>query len=481
MSTYTDNTGIEKIDTGAQSGTWGVTTNTNFDIIDRALNGVVSITLTGTTHTLTTNDGSTSDGQYKLLEFGGSLGATNTITIAPNDAEKIYFVRNNTTGGQDIVLTQGSGGNVTVANGKTKIVYADGAGSGAAVSDFTDKLQMANVAINGGAIDGAVIGGATPAAGSFTTITGSGDVTIDTNTLKVDTANNRVGILQAVPTVPLEVGGQIYSSSGGFKFPDSTVQTTAAVGGSAKFAVTTGSSNVYALPLSPALGSYTAGDVIYFQANFTNTASSTINVNSLGAKTIKTVYGDTLVGGEIVSGGIYNITYDGTDFIITNSYAKSRGAYVSVNSTLGSMTVAHDTWTYCTFSSGNILFDTSGMANATSNRFEIPTDAKAVLCNMMVVDSFGALDWIGCGWVRRTGFGSPTNSQVNWTTTITDGRTVTTNAYELVNCTAVFELPAQGTTASADPYNVYPWLYAYRTSGTGSTYMVYNASVTILE
>ena len=33
-STYTTNLGIEKIATGEQSGTWGTTTNTNFDLID---------------------------------------------------------------------------------------------------------------------------------------------------------------------------------------------------------------------------------------------------------------------------------------------------------------------------------------------------------------------------------------------------------------------------------------------------------------
>ena len=40
MSTYTTRTGIEKPATGTQSGTWGDTTNTNFDIIDTALNAV---------------------------------------------------------------------------------------------------------------------------------------------------------------------------------------------------------------------------------------------------------------------------------------------------------------------------------------------------------------------------------------------------------------------------------------------------------
>jgi hypothetical protein len=134
-STYTVNSGIELITTGEQSGTWGDTTNTNLQIIDRLTNGVGDITLSGTTHTLTTSDGVLSDGHYKVLVFGGSPSGTNTVTITPNDQEKIFFVVNNS--GESVVLTQGSGGNVTVADGGTAVVYADGAGSGAAVVDIS--------------------------------------------------------------------------------------------------------------------------------------------------------------------------------------------------------------------------------------------------------------------------------------------------------------------------------------------------------
>jgi hypothetical protein len=130
-STYTTNTGIEKPGTGEQSGTWGITTNTNFDIIDRAANGVGSISLTGTTHTLTTLDGTLSDGMFKVLVFGGTPSGTNTVTIAPSDAQKLYFVRNNS--GESVVLTQGSGSSVTVVDGQAAVVYADGGGASAAV------------------------------------------------------------------------------------------------------------------------------------------------------------------------------------------------------------------------------------------------------------------------------------------------------------------------------------------------------------
>ena len=134
-STYAVNTGIELIADGEQSGTWGDTTNTNLQIVDRLTSGVGSITLSGTTHTLSTSDGALSEGQYKVLVFGGSPSGTNTVTVSPNDQSKQYFIVNNS--GQSVIISQGSGSNVTVANGATDIIYCDGAGSGAAVSSLT--------------------------------------------------------------------------------------------------------------------------------------------------------------------------------------------------------------------------------------------------------------------------------------------------------------------------------------------------------
>ena len=162
-STFTDNGGIEKIGLGEQAGSWGTTTNTNFDIIDRLINGVGAIALSGTTHTLTTSDGSLSDGMFKVLVLGGSPSGTNTITISPNNADKLYFVKNGTS--QTATFTQGSGGNVSIAAGKGAIIFADGAGSGAAVTDLTALFTTSQ------AIDGVNIGATTPGTGAFTALT----------------------------------------------------------------------------------------------------------------------------------------------------------------------------------------------------------------------------------------------------------------------------------------------------------------------
>ena len=134
MSDYTESLGLELPTTGSRSGTWGTMTNTNMQIIDRGVGGVGAITLSGTTHTLTTSDGSLSDGQYKVLVLGGSPSGTNTITIDPNDQDKIYFIVNNS--GEAAIIKQGSGSTVTIADGASDIVFADGAGSGAAVTSL---------------------------------------------------------------------------------------------------------------------------------------------------------------------------------------------------------------------------------------------------------------------------------------------------------------------------------------------------------
>lgn len=140
-SSYTNNTGIEQPGSGEQAGTWGTTTNTNFDIIDDALNGVVSIALTGD-KTITTNDGSTGDGTHKVLLFTGSLSSGATITISSNSRQKVYLVKNDS--GQTLTFTQGSGGDATVVNGEIAWIFADGLGASAEVTKAVFHPELAN-------------------------------------------------------------------------------------------------------------------------------------------------------------------------------------------------------------------------------------------------------------------------------------------------------------------------------------------------
>jgi hypothetical protein len=135
-STYTANTGIEKIGSGEQAGSWGTTTNTNFDIIDDALNGVITLTISGNT-TLTSSDGTLSNGHHKVLLLSGTPSGAFNLTIDPNDQQKWYFINNATGQVATVLQGGGSGTTVTINNGTSAIVYADGSGSNANVGTIS--------------------------------------------------------------------------------------------------------------------------------------------------------------------------------------------------------------------------------------------------------------------------------------------------------------------------------------------------------
>lgn len=144
-STYTTNNGLLKPGEGEMSNTWGGEINSKMtDFVDVALDGVVTLSLTGTTHALAITDGVASDGRNRILLCTGSLSANNTITLSPNDAEKYFFIYNGTTGGYSVVFAQGggSGSTVTIANGYWAIVRCDGTGTNANVTRVLDSLEI---------------------------------------------------------------------------------------------------------------------------------------------------------------------------------------------------------------------------------------------------------------------------------------------------------------------------------------------------
>ena len=141
MSSYDNDLRLEEIVTGAQSGTWGDTTNVNLKLIAEAFSyGTEAIS--GTTHDTTIANGVSDPGRSMYLKYTGSLSSACTISLLPNTVSKVWIIENATSGSQNIIISQGSGANVTIANGKTKAVYTDGAGSGAAVYDAFASLDL---------------------------------------------------------------------------------------------------------------------------------------------------------------------------------------------------------------------------------------------------------------------------------------------------------------------------------------------------
>jgi hypothetical protein len=203
-STYTVNLGIEKPATGEQSGTWGDTTNVNFDIIDQAVNGSERVTLTsagtsGSPNDLNIVNGSTtsSEGRNKWIEIysASDLGGSAYVRLVPNDAEKILFIRNSLAGSQSVLLFQGTynaSNDIEIPAGVDMVVKFDGAGASATVTDVFTKLRATEITtptltagtadINGGSVDGATVGAASASTGAFTTLTASTSLNIAAST-----------------------------------------------------------------------------------------------------------------------------------------------------------------------------------------------------------------------------------------------------------------------------------------------------------
>ena len=187
-STYGNDLRLEEIGDGEQSGTWGATTNTNLELIAEALSfGTEAITTNADTHTTTIADGATDPGRSLYLKYTGTLDSTCTITIAPNSISKTWYIENGTSGSQSIIISQGSGANVTIPTGQTKVVYSDGAGSGAAMAEI-GTLGVTNLAVTTNATVGGTLGVTGVLTGTSLDISGNVDIdgTLETDALSIN-------------------------------------------------------------------------------------------------------------------------------------------------------------------------------------------------------------------------------------------------------------------------------------------------------
>ena len=239
-STFTPNLGIQKPGTGDQAGSWGNTVNTNSDILDRGVNGVVTLTLSGTSSTLTTEQGTLSNGQYKALYLAGSPSGTHTITIDPNTAQKSYFVANTTA--QSVIFTQGSGGNVTIPSGCTAILQSNGAGSTATVSSLTNTLSMSAVKITGGTITGitdlAVADGGTGASTLTGYVQGNGTAALTASATIPSTAITGLGTMAAQAASAVAITGGTITGITDLAVADGGTGASTGAGAIANFGLT---------------------------------------------------------------------------------------------------------------------------------------------------------------------------------------------------------------------------------------------------
>ena len=126
MATYTTRLRLEKQVTGENSNTWGTRLNTNvFSLVDTAIAGYTSVSLAGSTVTLSVENGSADSARSAMLELHGTL--TSNVGVVIPSVSKQYLVRNATGGSFTVTIKAAGGTGTAVTQGTTGIVYCDGA------------------------------------------------------------------------------------------------------------------------------------------------------------------------------------------------------------------------------------------------------------------------------------------------------------------------------------------------------------------
>jgi hypothetical protein len=354
MAVYTNDLRLKEITTGDESGTWGTSTNTNLSLIAEALSFATEAVFdSDADKTTTVADGATDPARalYYKVTGSGTLSATRTLTIAPNTISRVMFIENATTGSQSINISQGSGANITIASGTAKVVYLDGAGSGAAV---VDALTLVDTFVK-------------PSTNvSFTRInvTAEGEIRLE------DSSGGEYVSLKAPSTVSSNVSftlpdadgssGQVMKTDGSGNLGFISVNTP---GGAASFTQV----DITAegdLRLQDASG----GQYVALEAPATISSSYTLEMPAADGSN-----GQALVtnGSGVLSFSSAAGAYDGFSVITSNTSLAARGQYVSNSSS----TLTH---TLPSGSAGDtIIISNAGSATVTVGRNSQNIDSLA--------------------------------------------------------------------------------------------------------
>lgn len=149
----------------------------------------------------------------------------------------------------------------------------------------------------------------------------------------------RLSVAAASPTIPIAVGdndtrvspvslasvtsGRVAALAGDnsdvtLGASNTFVTQTGLQKGAETYAASSAGSDTYVITLSPVPISYYAGQIYRFKADVANTGAATLNVNSLGAKSILRPDSSALQDGDIAAGQIVSVAYDGTNFLLSS-------------------------------------------------------------------------------------------------------------------------------------------------------------------
>ena len=125
-STFTTNIRLEKQGDGENPNSWGTILNSNvIDLVDQAVAAYQVVSVSGTTPlTLTQVNGATDQSRKAILSFDGTLTAETSIIIP--SVNKMYYVRNNTSGSFALKIKTAGNTAATIQQGSNVMVATDG-------------------------------------------------------------------------------------------------------------------------------------------------------------------------------------------------------------------------------------------------------------------------------------------------------------------------------------------------------------------
>lgn len=234
-TTYSTNLAIELIGTGDQSGTWGDTTNTNLGtLIEQAISGYVLQTMNdgnAATTTITIPNGASGVARNMTVEMTGTVSFSNTSLIVPSN-EKLYFIFNNTTGGNPIQVKVSGQTGVSVPFGKKMLLVSNGTDVVSAVSHMNSLTLTTPLAASSGGT------GTSNSTGTGSIVFQTSPTLITPNlgtptavTLTNGTGLPATGITGVLPIANGGLGANTYAASVILKVNSASTAVTAATAG----------------------------------------------------------------------------------------------------------------------------------------------------------------------------------------------------------------------------------------------------------
>jgi hypothetical protein len=338
MASSFSDLGIELMATGENAGTWGTKTNTNLQIVEKAVAGYVEQAVTsGGTTALTITDGdateSTSVARHAVIKLTGTITGNSIVTV-PDSIEKVYIVVNGTSGAYTVQFKTASGTGITfgTTDKGTRLLFSDGTNivdTGFSTSVAADNISTGDAAVTIGTSSGDI------------TVDGPSDIILDAD------------------------GGDIFFKDGGTTFGSATNTSGNLIikSGTTTAVTFSGANATVAGNLSVGGDFDVTGNLDFSDANITNVGSIALDtITNDGTDITLDSSGDIVLdadGADIFlkdAGTTYGSLTNSSGNLIIKSGTTTALTFSGANATIaGDLTVSGDDITMGTNTAGNLL------------------------------------------------------------------------------------------------------------------------------